>query len=222
MVDHRPARPLRPSHRALTGRVALADGRTAGFDSSLERDWLILLDFDWRIRALREQPFTIHYEAGGRHHRYTPDLQADFDDGQRQWTVIYEVKLRDDLRAQWTQYRDRFAAASRHCRDRGWRFRVVTERQIRTPRLKNATFLRRYRAAPAQPALQQALLGALAAAGSATPQALLDAAAPAGGEQRNQALGELWRLVANRHIQTDLRHPLSMRSALWKHARSAP
>jgi hypothetical protein len=56
-------------------------------------------------------------------------------------SVLYEVKYRDDLRAHWQDYRSKFKAARRYACTQGWVFRLITEREIRTPYLKNATFL---------------------------------------------------------------------------------
>lgn len=81
LISDSSARPLKPARRALTGRVALAGGGAAGYESSLERDWLIALDFDWRVARIQEQPYTLAYVFDGKARRYTPDILAEFDDG---------------------------------------------------------------------------------------------------------------------------------------------
>lgn len=145
LVSIIPARTLKESRRCLTGRVALEDG-SAAFESSLERDWLIVLDFDSTVVEVREQPFTLTYDSPNGLRKYTPDVMARFAiKGNQNDTVVYEVKPRDELRANWNLYKNRFQAAARYCKHFGWRFRVVTEREIRTPVLENAKFLRRYR-----------------------------------------------------------------------------
>lgn len=209
-----PVRPLKPARRALTGRIALAEGGSAGYESSLERDWLMALDFDWRVNRLQEQPYTIHYAIEGRKRRYTPDVLAEYDDGHRQATVVYEVKPHEVLRQSWQDLRPRFKAAVADCRARGWRFRIVTERHIRTPYLDNVKFLRRYRHLPDQVMHHEALLFTLRALGDTTPQALL-AATWCDTERRMAALAELWRLVATFRIGADLHAPVTMASPIW-------
>jgi hypothetical protein len=213
LVSDRPSSTPRISRRAASGRVSLT-GQTAGFASSLERDWLIALDFDWRVQRLREQPYTLSYELAGRRCRYTPDIQADFNDGKRRWTVVYEVKCREDLKRHWAELRPRFKAAVADCRRRGWRFRIVTEREIRTPYLDNIKFLRRYRALPEQTLHKRALIYTLPALGPTTPHELL-AATWADFERRMAAQAELWRLIANWEIGAELHVPLTMRSTIW-------
>lgn len=212
---YRPVRDLKTSRRCLTGRVSLSSGGTASFESSLERDWLIALDFDPSVRVIREQPFSIQYELDGQMRRYTPDILAESIsvDG-RALVTVYEVKPLDELRNDWHRYKPRFRAAIRHCRTKGWKFKIVTEREIRTPFVTNAKFLRRYRAVKPQPLIAEQLLYTLKALGETTPQALL-AAAYLPEEKRMAAVPELWRLVVNRQIVALLDETLTMQSPIW-------
>lgn len=193
----------------------LTSGKFAGHESSLERDWLLALDFDWRVKRVLEQPYTLNYLLDGKVRRYTPDILADFEDGNARWTVVYEIKSNEDLRENWFVQRPRYKAAVHDCRLKGWRFRIVTERHIRTPHVENVRFLRRYRDLAPQLLHQEALLYTLSALGPTTPQALL-AATWYDAERRMVALCELWRLVALRQIGASLMEPLTMTSSIWK------
>ncbi len=172
------------------------------------------LDFDWRVVRLQEQPYTLHYVHDGQERRYTPDALALFNDGQLEWTVVYEVKSHEDLVQNWHTLRPRFKAAVHDCRVKGWRFRIVTERDIRTPYVKNIKFLRRFRDLPELTMHQKALMYTLTALGTTTPQALL-AATWWEEEKRLVALSELWRLVATRKIGVSLSEPLTMATPIW-------
>jgi len=192
----------------------LADGGAAVFESSLERDWLLALDFDPKVHAIQVQPFSLHYQHEGSTRRYTPDVRADFGDASGVRTVVYEIKPLEELRANWARYRPRFKAAIRYCRSEGWRFKVMTERQIRTALLDNAKFLRRYRSLPEQLLFEQQLLYTMRALGKTTPQALL-AAAYWAEETRMAALPMLWKLIATRRLAADLHAPLTMSAPIW-------
>lgn len=213
-VPSGPVRALRMSHRALTGKVALRIGGMAGFESSLERDWIIMLDFDRRVRLIQEQPYSLFYTTQGSRRRYTPDVLAEFVDGKVCWTTVYEVKEREDLKANWSEYRPRFQAAVRDCYQKGWRFRIVTERHIRTPYLGNVTFLRRYRDFPEDENQSFALLRTLRTLGPATPQALI-AATWNDFERRAVATAAMWRLIAYGKIAASLNEPLTMKTPIW-------
>jgi hypothetical protein len=209
-----PTRGLQTSRRSLTGRVVLADGGAAVFESSLERDWLLALDFDPKVHAIQVQPFSLHYQHEGSTRRYTPDVRADYADASGETTVVYEIKPWEELRANWARYRPRFKAAVHYCRSEGWRFKVMTERQIRTALLDNAKFLRRYRSLPEQLLFEQQLLYTMRALGKTTPQALL-AAAYWAEETRMAALPMLWKLIAARRLAADLHAPLTMSAPIW-------
>lgn len=215
LVSAGPVRTIGTSRRALTGRVKLYAGGAASFESSLERDWLIAVDFDPFSVQVKEQPFSVHYTLDGKARRYTPDLLVEYSRPRQPSNVIvYEVKPLEDLRADWKVFQARFKAAVRYCRQRGWRFKIVTEKHIRTPFVENAKFLRRYRNLSEQSLFRGQILYTLKALGQTTPQALL-AAAYLQEEKRMAALPELWRLIACRHIATLLNESLTMQSPIW-------
>jgi len=147
-----PVRIIPKNYRSLTGLVSNTRTQSmAAFESSLERDFLVLLDFDPDVEFYEEQPLTITYaDERGRRRTYTPDVfvryRIDPLQAKPNPPLLCEVKYRDDLRQHWTDYRPKFRAAGRYARQQGWRFRVVTERHIRTPYLDNVKFLRSYQA----------------------------------------------------------------------------
>jgi len=210
-----PVRVIGTSRRALTGRVKLRVGGTACFESSLERDWLIAVDFDPASIQIREQPFSVFYRMDGETRKYTPDLLVEYAApryGAR--VIVYEVKPLEVLQTEWETFKPRFKAAVRYCRQRGWRFKILTEAQIRTPFVDNAKFLRRYRSLTTQPLFAEQLIYTLRALGETTPQALL-AAAYLTDEKRMAALPELWRLIATRRVGALLDESLTMQSSIW-------
>jgi len=90
--------------------------------------------------------------------------------------------------------------------------RTVTK-HIRTPYLVNATFLRRYRFVPDQPAARMQLIYTLQALGDTTPQGLL-AATFLTSETRMAGLTALWSLIATKRVWADLSQPLTMASRI--------
>lgn len=209
-----PVRRNLPAKRGIRGRVAVGDQKSAAHESLLERDWLLALTYDRRVLRLLEQPFSLTYVLDGRERRYTPDVQAVFSERGREWSVVYEVKERADLHANWHFYRPRFKAAVAYCRERGWRFKIVTEKEVRGPQIANIQFLRRYLDVPVQELHRAVLLQNLLVMGPTTPKTLL-AATWSDQEQRMGALCEMWRLVAAGEISFNLRSPLTMSSLIW-------
>jgi TnsA endonuclease C terminal len=128
------------------------------------------------------------------------------------------VKYRTDLRQHWGDYRPKFRAACRYARQQGWRFRVVTERQVRTPYLENVKFLRPYRTIPVNDLHRTQLLDTLVALEDTDPAHLLATIAHDRWQQA-QLLPILWQLVATRQVRADLAQPLTMHSRLWLEGR---
>lgn len=215
LVLNPPAGQPNTSRRCLTGQVSLANGETAFFQSSLERDWLLVLDFDPTVCRIAVEPFSIFYKVNGQERRYTPDVLAEHASSSGvNKTVVYEVKPREELNANWATYKTRFKVAVRRCREEGWRFKIVTEKEIRTPLLDNARFLRRYRSLPDNALTREQLLYTLKGLGQTTPQALL-AAAYWHEEPQMAALPTLWKLIASRAVVAMLHEPLTMGSPIW-------
>jgi hypothetical protein len=215
-----PVRRVSKNSRSLTGLVP--NTRTSSmtaFESSLERDFLLLLDFDPDVEFYEEQPVQIvYYDDTGRRRTYTPDVFVRYRPASSPTTstkpLLCEVKYREDLRQHWTVYRPKFRAAQRYARQQGWRFRLVTERHVRTPYLDNVKFLRPYRALPVNAHHQSQLLDTLLGLREAEPATLLAAVSQDRWHQA-QLLSTLWQLVATRQVHTDLGQPLTMRSRLW-------
>ena len=111
-------------------------------------------------------------------------------------------------------YRPKFRAAQRYARQQGWRFRLVTERHVRTPYLENVKFLRSYQAISINASYRTRILNALLELEETDPASLLPALSQDRWQQA-QILPMLWQLIASRQIGTDLRQPLTMQSRIW-------
>lgn len=213
-----PVRKIPTNRRSMTGLVASRKNeRMTGFESTLERDFLLLLDFDRSVARYEEQPVRIEYvDAEGRR-AYTPDVLVYYQDAPAASAdtrpVLCEVKYRDDLFANWKEYKPKIRAGRAHARGRGWRFRIITEREVRTPYLDNARFLRAYRRIEADNDDMGLLLDTLRWMGEADPEGVL-AAIHHDRTRRAELLPTLWRLLADGHIAADLSQPLTMRTRI--------
>src|SRR5215510_4434772 len=173
-----PVRTIPKNYRSLTGLIPNTRTQSmTAFESTLERDFLLLLDFDPDVEFYEEQPLTItYYDETGQRRTYTPDVLVRYRPAcvevGRSKLHLCEVKYRDDLRQHWTEYRPKFRAAQRYARQQGWRFRVVTERHVRTPYLDNVKFLGSYRVMHVDNAHQAQLLRLLSQVQETEPVSL--------------------------------------------------
>ncbi len=214
------ARIIPKNYRNVTGRLASPKNRRlVGFESMLEKDFYLLLEFDINVETFEEQPVTLRYRGpDGQLHRYTPDVliryRRDAVGAESLPDALCEIKYRSDLREHWSEYKPRFKAAYRYARQRGWRFRLVTEREVRIPLLDHARFLRRYRHQPVDEWEVVHLLTTLGVLGTTDPQVLIRTCS---NERNRQArlIPVLWHLVAQGRVGIDSGRPLSMCSPIW-------
>lgn len=141
------ARKIPPKPLSLSGYVALPFmGMVAEFESSLERDSLLLVKESGYRVGLLAQPITIdRRELGIGKGHYTPDLLVWLIDqhGEPIDVTLVEIKPEQDLKKHWSKIRPKLLAGHRFARMQGWRFIVVTERHLRDPLLIAATWSRR-------------------------------------------------------------------------------
>ncbi|BBZ57014.1 TnsA-like heteromeric transposase endonuclease subunit [Mycolicibacterium phocaicum] len=118
-----PVRRYRPrkGQRHLSGRWWCATtGGHVGFESWLERDHVMLLDFDSRVVGIAAQPFWLHWtDAHGKPVSHAPDLFARCSDG---CVLVIDCRPVERRRA-----RDlvKFAVTERVCERLGWEYRLV-------------------------------------------------------------------------------------------------
>lgn len=211
-----PVRKIPKNYRNVTG-VAAA-GKSVGaaqFESTLERDFLALLEFSPDIERFEVQPITLKWrDAEGGPRSYTPDVLVEFRPqlGRSPW--LCEVKYRADLKKDWEELHPKFLRAIRHARQQSWRFRLVTEKEIRTPFLANVRFLAPFKSREIPEADAARLLNQLRALGPTTPAQLMESLSP-DAKVRAEWLPALWQLLAYHRVGTDLEQELTMDSAIW-------
>ncbi|MFF1478270.1 TnsA-like heteromeric transposase endonuclease subunit [Streptomyces sp. NPDC058301] len=120
--DARPVRPFRwpPGGRHFPGWYwAVTTGQHVGFESWLERDRLVLMDFDPAVVGIASQPFWLHWHDGTRERRHAPDFFVRRADGS---AAVVDVRADD-----WIGPRDAaaFEVTRRACRKAGWGFERV-------------------------------------------------------------------------------------------------
>ncbi len=143
-----PVRKIPKNHLHVTGSFASRkNGLMGSFESLLEKEYMLLLDFDENVEGFEEQPITI--PLPGISKGYTPDIlvrfRADMVTGRVRPPLLTEIKHSDDLKKNAEKYAPKFAAAEQYAAEHGWQFRLTTEKEIRTVRLTNLKFLREHR-----------------------------------------------------------------------------
>lgn len=108
-----------------------------GYESWVERDAAMALDFDPAVIALASQPFRLLWADGDRDREHTPDYFARLSDGTGVVVDVRPESLVDEETAEV------FAFTARVCAAVGWRFRLVGD--LDQPFRANLRWLARYR-----------------------------------------------------------------------------
>jgi hypothetical protein len=136
-----PVRPFRfeKGLRSFAGWWYFATtGTHVGFESWLERDHLMLMDFDQTVRAVSSQPFWLRWQdEQGQARRHAPDFFVRRHDGTG---VVVDVRPDDRIP---DRDAEAFAATASACALAGWEFRRVGE--LDSVLTTNVRWLSRYR-----------------------------------------------------------------------------
>lgn len=173
---------------------------------------------DPSVERVDGQPVRIEYLAGtGRKASYTPDAlvtyRPDPETGAARPPMLCEIKYREEYRTKFAELRPKILAARAFAKVRGWTFKVVTDREIRTTKFSNLRFLSAFRDRAPENAILDRIGGTLALHGSCTPFELLRSISEDQFEQA-AAIPTLWWMVAHGHVYADLSVPLTMNSPL--------
>lgn len=207
-------RQVPPNRRSVTGLFpSRKTGRMQPFESALERDFATILEFSETVASYDSQPLKLQYRSrSGRPATGYPDFLVSFHSSES--PMLCDVKYRDEIFRRWADLKPRLKAARKYALERGWRYRIKTEVEIRTPYLHNARFLLPYARCTPDPGHEELLLDHLRDMEATTPQALLAACYR---RQLNQVqlIPTLWSLVGRRIVLVDLDCPLTMTSDIW-------
>ena len=214
-----PVRKIPKNYLSVTGTFSSAkNGKSLGYESLLERDLMILLEFDDTVKSFEEQPVKIPLVVNGKKLKpYVPDILIHYfplPNGDAPRSVLGEVKTLADLKKNKAKYAPKFEAASIYAAEKGWEWRKITEKEIRTPYLDNLKFLREYHSSVPNPALLQEVVAYLQnARNSVTIDSLLKTLCPTEDKLLHMAPA-IWHLVATKRITVNLQKPITMKSKL--------
>lgn len=215
-----PVRKIGTSHSSLTGIIPskkLDD--KIHFESALERDFAYLLEQDPCIQHYEIQPLKIEFRSqDGVLKRYTPDFLVFYNDIYQSTKgykpQLVEIKYRSDLRKNWGDLKPRFKAALNYCSQKGWDFKIYTEREIHTEKLYNARFLQNYMNAQFDFGHSVILKQNIEKLKLSTPEELI-AISASEKYMRAEMLHTLWTLIAIGNIGYDSTEKISMQSEIW-------
>lgn len=138
----RPAVYRRQHH--MPGRwFSTTAARFLDYESLLERDWMVLMDFDREVSSICEQPLRLHYIRDGRPASHVPDLLV-WRRGRPELCDVKSVERLGD-----PGFEVQVEATQTACAQAGLGYRVLSEPEPQL--LANVRWLAGFRAPPADP-----------------------------------------------------------------------
>lgn len=193
------------------------DGKA--FESLLERDFYILLAADPTVSDYFVQSVRVPYlNNAGRDREYFPDALIHYRpdvDGTVKTSLLAEVKPLLQLERPSDKLKLQMAAATLYAKEKGWEYKVITEREIRIPRLENIIFLRPFEKRVPEPEIREMILSRVQEMRAPDVETLIAAIY---NNKWNQAtlLPYVWHLIGTGDIYTDLDQPMTMTTPIWR------
>lgn len=115
-------------------------GRMVAWESLLERDAILLLEFSPGVASYQEQPALVHYAHGLRMREYYPDFEVVLGCGS-----VLHLEVKPASKLALPAVAAKLRAVARHYAVQGRDYRIVTDQEIRREplhsNLKTLTYL---------------------------------------------------------------------------------
>lgn len=212
-----PVRIIPKNFRNVTGRASSNKTESAFFESTLERDFLAALDFDTNVVSYDVQPLTINwFDTEGNLRKYTPDVLVSALNPKtgKVEKILYEVKYREEIKKKWKKLKPKFKAALRYASAQGWKFKIVSEQEVKTAYTDNARFLLPYVNQQLNEDYENLILDELDKLEETSIEELLNRLS-SDPWLKADYLPTVWHLIGVQRIGADLYLPLTMTSNIW-------
>ncbi len=138
-----PVRKIPKNYRSVTGTFAsLKNNRNVFYESLLERDFFLTLEFDKTVESYEEQPLQIQYDRYGKKTNYTPDCLVHYNNGDI--PCIVEVKFSDEVKEKKVFFKYKFEQVEEYLANNDMNFKLFTELDIDEIYLENIKFIYNY------------------------------------------------------------------------------
>jgi hypothetical protein len=211
-----PVRKIGLGRRSITGkRPSIKTGTSHQFESSLERDYLTLLEFSKEVERYVVQPVTIKYLHQDKLRRYTPDMAVYYKLATGKKPLLVEIKYEAELIKNKQLLEPKFSAAREYSENNGFEFTVLTEKQIRTEYLQNIKFLGRYQNTEIDLQYTKKIMTVLDDKKSCTVQELTS---NADNQIKAKLLYTVWQLLASQTLSCEMDKAITMNTTVWKNS----
>lgn len=129
-------RKIKPTKRSVSGIYPFRQKESIAYESSLERDFIILQEADPDVIRIISQPISLTFKLNNRTYPYTPDFLVLINHPGYQG-ILVEVKPEEEWRKHWRKWSVKWKVALNWCKANNFQFRIYDESRIRTQKLNN-------------------------------------------------------------------------------------
>lgn len=140
-----PARKIPKNYRSSTGIFqSYKNNQSIAYESLLERDFYLLLEFNQDVASYEEQPFTIRYLRNNTSYKYTPDCLVYFNSINKKLPCVFEIKYSSELKEKKAFFEEKFNQVEQYLLENDMDFKMFTELDVDPTYLDNAKLLYSY------------------------------------------------------------------------------
>ena len=209
------------TYGTISGHYPFRKDASVAYESPLERDFLIMLEFNDSVSEVIGQPLTFQYKnENGRTVPYTPDFLVYFNEPDtalmklKRKPLLIEVKTKEDLDNKFSEYKFRFKLAIKYAQENDLIFKIYDERKIRTRYFKNIMFLKRYQKLNFDNEETSQILSYLYTAGNNSIEYILEYFCVT-REQKGLMLSQIYHLLYHKKVLCNFNKPINMKTQIW-------
>lgn len=209
------------TYSSVSGVFSFRGKKSIQFESTLERDLLMVLEYDPCVDDVIEQPMTILYtNANGNAASYTPDFLVHYHTTiplckiNPSISKLIEVKPKNILKEKWPELKPKFKVGTAYAKSKGWRFCIYDEVKTGAICLKNIRFLKRYKRHQFDIQEESRILGYINTVGKVGIDQLL-ASLYTTDEKRRIAKFQIWHLLTAYKLLCDMTKPINQYTIIW-------
>lgn len=188
------------------------------FESSFERDFIVMCGASPQVRSVGREPFSIRYMdvLAQRDRRYTPDFLVELTHRDRNWELLVEVKREADRTRFMTRSLPAFEAAKLWTLDSpGRRFAIVTDYWMQKAGLEQLRMLHAFARTPFSAALRDTTIRLAARHRPLSTLNICQHIGESLGISWNEAMPTLLALIATGELTFDVRQMLTLETAIY-------
>lgn len=208
-------RKIKKSYRSVTGYfMSRKNNKQLAFESTLEHDFFLTLEFDSSVVSFEEQPFKLQYNSDGTKRFYTPDALVHYHDS----STVFEVKYKNELDSD-EELRKKFSCITHQIdSENKYNFVIFTDETCDQIYLQNLKFLYKFAFLKNTDKFDKHFINVYK--NIAGPMSLIDFlhAVDADSTNHGKIVPYLWHFIVLNPSVVDLTQKLSMNSFLIKNS----